>query len=339
MEQNLDDIFTNMMNDFNFPQTQFTTPPNRNTSARNQNIPSNPSMRYVNRQLDTIYDMMIHYNDNMIQYQRNMTQMVSLINMNNLTFRERLHEIRNDRNSQQRNRTDTFRNIPRFQWTQQTPLYSTPQNTPLTQQEIRTLTTTLTYNNTTSSELTETRCPISLDNFQEGDILCKINACNHVFKKDNLLNWFRRNSKCPICRFNLRDALNRNRRAQNSRGRTNTRDSSGNRQNGGIMRDASGNRFDASNNAYNATLDQEITNMVQNFINGSFANDSYNLDLGDRENYYDISFNITPLQQNNTNAQTENVENAGENEQENDEDNTEESDDDSSVIPDNLSVD
>jgi hypothetical protein len=357
MEQNLDDIFTNMMNGFNFPQTQHTSPLNVNNPpqnqnnptnpSRNQNIPANPSMRYVNRQLDTIYDLMIHYNDNMIQYQRNMTQMVSLININNSTFQQRLHEIRSDRNTQPNNRRHVYRNVPSTQRTPQPPLFTNRQNHILTQHEIRNLTTIFTYNNTTSAELSETRCPISLDNFREGDVLCKINGCNHVFKKDNLLNWFRRNSKCPICRFNLHDALHMNRPPDNSRGRTNP--TSHTNQSGGTMRDASGNRLDISNNIYTATADadetlEEITNMLQNFINGSFADDTYNLDIGDRENYFDISFNIRPLYQTENEENTEeNVEeNVEENEEENVEENIEENeeeDDDSSVIPDNLSVD
>ena len=344
MQNNIDNIFTNMMNDFNFPQTQYTT--SLNDTNRNQNIPSNPSMRYVNRQLDTIYELILHYNDNMIQYQRNMTQMVSLISMNNVTFRQRLQEIRSDRNTQYRNsntqqrtRFQNYRNVPFHHWTFQTPLSSTPQTTPLTQEEINIMTTTLTFNDETRNEISETRCPISLDNFQNGNTLCKINGCNHIFKKDNLLNWFRRNSKCPICRFNLRDALNR--RNRNSRGRSRTRDVSGNNTNrsslpnqennsDGFMRDPSGNRLDISNNYWNSALDEQLTNIVQTFVDTTLSNNQYNMASG--ENIFDISFNFTPLYQtNNTTEYTEREENN--NEEENN------SDDDSSVIQDNLSVD
>ena len=362
MEQNINDMFSNIINDFNFPQTQYTT--SLNDTNRNQNIPSNPSMRYVNRQLDTIYELILRYNDNMIQYQRNMTQMVSLINMNNLTFRQRLNEIRNDRNTQyrnantqQRNRFQNYRNVPFNNWTFQTPLFSTSQNRQLTQQEINSLTTTITFNEETRNEISETRCPISLDNFQNGDTLCKINGCNHIFKKDNLLNWFRRNSKCPICRFDLRNALN-NRRNGNSRGRSRTRDASGNNPNRsprhnpnrsprhntnrspvpnqennseGLMRDPSGNRLDISNNYWNTVLDEQFTNMVQNFVDTTLSNNQFNTAAG--ENIFDISFNFTPIYQ--TNNTTENNENQHENQDE--EENN--SDDDSSVIPDNLSVD
>ena len=355
MEQNINDMFTNIMNDFNFPQTQYTT--SLNDTNRNQNIPSNPSMRYVNRQLDTIYELILRYNDNMIHYQRNMTQMVSLINMNNLTFRHRLQEIRNDRNTQYRNtntqqrtRFQHYQNVPFNNWTFQTPLFSIPQNRPLTQQEINTMTTTITFNDETRNEITETRCPISLDNFQNGDTLCKINGCNHIFRKDNLLNWFRRNSKCPICRFDLRNASN-NRRNGNSRGRSRTRDTSGNNTNRsprhnntnrsprptqennseGFMRDPSGNRLDISNNYWNNALDEQLTNMVQSFVDTTLSNNQFNTAAG--ENIFDISFNFSPIYR--TTNTTENNENQDENQEEE----VNNSDDDSSVIQDNLSVD
>ena len=335
MEQNFNDMFSNMMNDFNFPQPQFATP--LNDTNRNHNIPSNPSMRYVNRQLDTIYELLIRYNENMVQYQRNMTQMIALINMNNNSFRQRLHEIRNDRNTpyrntntQQRSRFQTYRNFQTNPF--QMPAFSTPQNIPLTEQEITTMTTTFTFNNETRNEVSEARCPISLDNFQQGDTLCRINGCNHTFKKDNLLHWFRRNSKCPICRFDLRNAGN-NSSSRNNRGRSTTTRNTSNNHFQGFMRDASGNRMDSSNNTLNAPLDEQFTNMFQTFINNTLPLN--NLDIGNTENIFDISFNISPLYTTNytENAEnTENVENT-QNTGEND------SDDESSVIQDNLSVD
>jgi hypothetical protein len=49
------------------------------------------------------------------------------------------------------------------------------------------------------------RCPITLDVFQPGDVLCEIRGCRHVFKRPALINWLRRNSHCPVCRYNLFD--------------------------------------------------------------------------------------------------------------------------------------
>jgi Ring finger domain len=46
-------------------------------------------------------------------------------------------------------------------------------------------------------------CPISLDLFQEGDSILRIRQCRHEFKSEPLRQWFRRSSKCPLCRCNL----------------------------------------------------------------------------------------------------------------------------------------
>tara|TARA_Y100001970_G_scaffold294168_1_gene447873 strand:- start:1507 stop:2517 length:1011 start_codon:yes stop_codon:yes gene_type:complete len=49
-----------------------------------------------------------------------------------------------------------------------------------------------------------TICPISRDNFEPNDIVLQINHCGHIFKKNSLLSWFETNSKCPVCRYDIR---------------------------------------------------------------------------------------------------------------------------------------
>ena len=49
-----------------------------------------------------------------------------------------------------------------------------------------------------------TICPISRDTFEPNDIIIRINHCGHVFKKDSLLVWFETNSRCPVCRHDIR---------------------------------------------------------------------------------------------------------------------------------------
>ncbi len=51
----------------------------------------------------------------------------------------------------------------------------------------------------------EQRCPISMDEFEIGDTLCRINYCGHIFKKQSLVRWFGTNVRCPVCRFDIRD--------------------------------------------------------------------------------------------------------------------------------------
>jgi hypothetical protein len=53
--------------------------------------------------------------------------------------------------------------------------------------------------------LGETRCPISLEEFNENDSVCQIKHCGHIFKRSPLMRWFERYSSCPVCRYNLHD--------------------------------------------------------------------------------------------------------------------------------------
>jgi hypothetical protein len=50
-----------------------------------------------------------------------------------------------------------------------------------------------------------TTCPITLDPFENGEEICRIKHCSHLFKRRALHDWFRQNVRCPICRFDIRD--------------------------------------------------------------------------------------------------------------------------------------
>ena len=56
-----------------------------------------------------------------------------------------------------------------------------------------------------TEEYIEGRCPISLENFVEGEQLSRIRYCRHVFKQGVLNDWFSRNVHCPVCRYDIRD--------------------------------------------------------------------------------------------------------------------------------------
>ena len=72
-----------------------------------------------------------------------------------------------------------------------------------TQEEIHRATEDLTYN--TNLELDQEHCPISLDEFREGDQILRIRHCGHVFGSLSLHSWFNSNVRCPVCRFDIRD--------------------------------------------------------------------------------------------------------------------------------------
>ena len=48
-------------------------------------------------------------------------------------------------------------------------------------------------------------CPISMHEFKEGDDILRIKSCKHIFREMNLRQWFRYSSRCPICRYDIRD--------------------------------------------------------------------------------------------------------------------------------------
>jgi hypothetical protein len=72
-----------------------------------------------------------------------------------------------------------------------------------TPEQIAAATEHFTYS-ATETPLTTNTCPITLEEFQEGDNLCRIKHCGHIFKNTSLQRWFRRNCRCPSCRHDIR---------------------------------------------------------------------------------------------------------------------------------------
>lgn len=60
------------------------------------------------------------------------------------------------------------------------------------------------FNSETLSRVSSTTCPITLEDFHDGELLCEIRHCHHIFKETALRNWFIRNTHCPVCRYDIR---------------------------------------------------------------------------------------------------------------------------------------
>lgn len=110
---------------------------------------------------------------------------------------------------QRRNRTN-IRNDRFYTYVLYTPLTgelagtadeNTNNRERLTISQVYEATTEMTYHR---SENTVTVCPISLDEFQEGDHIVKIRYCGHIFMPIALYSWLNINSHCPVCRYDLR---------------------------------------------------------------------------------------------------------------------------------------
>ena len=60
------------------------------------------------------------------------------------------------------------------------------------------------YSQGTTNDRNELSCPITLEEFENGEELCRIRFCRHVFKWKYLQEWFCTNSHCPVCRYDIR---------------------------------------------------------------------------------------------------------------------------------------
>jgi hypothetical protein len=95
--------------------------------------------------------------------------------------------------------TDASNNFPRF-------TNNSFENTIIrpTDLQITNATEIVTY---TDGIVNDTRCPISLEEFEEGEVLIKICYCGHTFSEQPLRSWFLRNAHCPVCRYDIRNYI------------------------------------------------------------------------------------------------------------------------------------
>ena len=54
---------------------------------------------------------------------------------------------------------------------------------------------------------TNQSCPISLEPFHDEDTVSVIRFCGHTFHRNELIQWFRSNSRCPVCRYDIRNYI------------------------------------------------------------------------------------------------------------------------------------
>jgi hypothetical protein len=60
--------------------------------------------------------------------------------------------------------------------------------------------------NSSNTTMTETRCPITYEDFTEGEAVRRIRFCKHYFKSNAITDWLRNTrGSCPVCRHILLD--------------------------------------------------------------------------------------------------------------------------------------
>lgn len=114
-----------------------------------------------------------------------------------------------------------------------------------------------------------TSCPISMDEFNDTDMVTVIRHCGHTFHSDHIMNWFRSNCRCPVCRYDIRE-YNSNASNEFFNNSQRINDSSNNY----LERNNNGNNGN-SNNIYNNLLsDDYINNMAATSLENLFSNSS-----------------------------------------------------------------
>jgi hypothetical protein len=79
---------------------------------------------------------------------------------------------------------------------------STHTHTGLSHSDVEDATQSVVY---ASDDFNETHCPITHEEFQDGETVCQIRHCSHIFKRPALMRWFDTHTTCPVCRHELQN--------------------------------------------------------------------------------------------------------------------------------------
>lgn len=191
---------------------------------RPQTMVQPPSSRIQNRQLDMIQEIAYEYNRNFREYQTRIGELLQIVSTSQNqhipipTHRRGFMTSQTDSSFQ--SNIDEMSNVFMSYYVyplnrpDPTGLNNTNNNEALLTREQIAI-STQTYGFTTPTDVdagdpSSNVCPISLEPFQLGDVVCEIRECGHKFKRPNLMHWFRRDARCPVCRYDLRDYVHEN---------------------------------------------------------------------------------------------------------------------------------
>lgn len=171
-----------------------------------------------NLQLQNMNDIIYYYNKNMLAYHNNIQRLIQTVQITNTNHNNdrtqppppqpsirsyfqpsvRTPSMRTTSNIRHNRTTDSNRNFFTF-----IPLSNTSSTSSreLTQIQIQNSTEIIPF----MDDMNELRCPISFEDFVVGENITKIKNCGHYFKTAGIMNWLRRSSLCPVCRYDLRD--------------------------------------------------------------------------------------------------------------------------------------
>lgn len=213
-------------------------PLDNNIEQRAMDYTQNPNPNQnqnQNQQITLWYQLVEDYNAQINTYQQNIQSIINItetilpmFNNNNNNARQQRNTNANANSSSRQNLISQLRNLFRnneytspyiLEFENITPLMfpssqgqqSQSQSTSLTSQEIQNATELFIHDANISNTLLYNTCPITLEEFREGEPVMRISHCGHIFKAFELQRWFLRNTKCPSCRYDIRTGTGSNR--------------------------------------------------------------------------------------------------------------------------------
>ena len=215
-----------------------------NNNSSNYNSDSVPLQQFFRRQSDNLndnrnqhllhnlYNVMTGYNSTMRIYNENMSRFLTLIDDYRRDIRifqshQNMNQYFNSNIPRSNQNTQSVHNTSRISterigatqsgtFFQPSTIFSTlfpditTQFTDVvvrpTQRQINNATRTIIYRDNLS--LINTRCPITMEDFVNGDRICMIHHCRHCFRESAIMDWFQTNVRCPVCRYDIRETPN-----------------------------------------------------------------------------------------------------------------------------------
>jgi hypothetical protein len=210
LENEISNIFDNILN---YADSPHDLPRNTEEYLHEQNITDVHTL-----QLNTLNNFINQYFSQINMFQENARDMLQMIrttiHQQNVVYSHLLRRHNMSQNTQTpptfsrtntrnaRNTTRTW-NIPQYDISYEIPQINVPRRqftNRVSQDQINRAVETIEYN----EDMGEERCPITLENFVVGENICRIRHCGHIFKSNGLIQWFQRNVRCPVCRYDVR---------------------------------------------------------------------------------------------------------------------------------------
>ena len=229
IEENIQEIISNSIRNYFSSMPPFTRSNMARNSLHNQD---NTITNIIRESMHISNDIMRSYNNNISEYNTNMRDLIRILqninNNNNSIRRQQMRTTepiisiprnpippstipRMNRRDYLQNRRSNVLDNPSFNIFENI-LNNNMQFLPYTFQDVVIRPTDREIENAcelfeyvSSIELINNRCPITLNDFQEGDQVRRIRHCGHTFIADSIISWFQNNVICPICRYDIRN--------------------------------------------------------------------------------------------------------------------------------------